>query len=586
MIERTDIISAIYDLFVIRNDVFSVQQMSGKYFPEDMCISGDILDQHLNGVRTIGIYTISKEKKCKWICYDFDGENLPKEKGKAVIVYNHLKEMGYDAIIEFSGKKGYHVWIFFNETDAYSAYQFGRQVCNGYEVHEIFPKQYEIKEDGLGNLVKLPFGIHQVSKNRSYLLHPITYEEVAFQDGLEMMYALSKREKKEIPKYVKVETEVVSVPVSEMKDEMSDVTRYLINNGVGEGHRHKKEWFITVDLYFAGWSEQEILEQVLIFNKNCRPPKDEHLVINHVNSILKNPKDYIEKFGFIKEESIESALKWIMKRENERTERNKMADKEVIAFDQRLFNYSVAMAFVKNMRIITTEDTGEIMYYNKENGIYEENGEEKIESVCIQYLNKYKTTSAMKEVLANIKAKTFVKRKSINQSKMVFAIKNGIFNIETMELNKFSPDIILTTSIPVKYDATTECPKFKKFLTEIIDERDMLNIQEFFGYCLYRDYHIHKAFMLYGSGSNGKSTLINVLKNLLGEDNVISIPLQDFDSDKFSSAYLFNKLANMYADLPDKALHNTGRFKMLTGNDMISAQKKFLASFNFTNYAH
>ena len=137
----------------------------------------------------------------------------------------------------------------------------------------------------------------------------------------------------------------------------------------------------------------------------------------------------------------------------------------------------------------------------------------------------------------------------------------------------------------IEYNEKADCPLFKKFIKEVISENDVLNIQEFFGYCLYRDYHIHRAFMLFGAGSNGKSTILKVIKALLGSDNIVSIPLQEFDTDRFASAYLYNKLADTYADLPGKALYNTGKFKMLTGNDMISGQLKFKSSFNFTNFA-
>jgi len=148
-----------------------------------------------------------------------------------------------------------------------------------------------------------------------------------------------------------------------------------------------------------------------------------------------------------------------------------------------------------------------------------------------------------------------------------------------------TPDIIFLNKIPVNYTIDAGCPKIKEFISEIVPESDILLTQEMFGYCLYRDYSLDKAFLLIGEGSNGKSTLLNLLTKFLGKENVSSISLQDLDTNRFAIAELHGKLANIYADLPDLALNHTGKFKMLTGGDIISAERKFKGHFTFVNYA-
>jgi putative DNA primase/helicase len=61
--------------------------------------------------------------------------------------------------------------------------------------------------------------------------------------------------------------------------------------------------------------------------------------------------------------------------------------------------------------------------------------------------------------------------------------------------------------------------------------------------------------------------------------------LQELEHNRFASANLYRKLANIYADLPSVALQNPGVFKMLTGGDVVKAEKKFKDFFFFTNYA-
>jgi P4 family phage/plasmid primase-like protien len=110
-------------------------------------------------------------------------------------------------------------------------------------------------------------------------------------------------------------------------------------------------------------------------------------------------------------------------------------------------------------------------------------------------------------------------------------------------------------------------------------------IQEKFGEALWEDYPSKKATMLVGDGDNGKSTLIHVLKNLLGLSNISARHLFELEINRFAKADLYGKLANLYADLPDSALKTVGIFKMLTGGDPITAEHKFKNAFTFINFA-
>jgi putative DNA primase/helicase len=91
--------------------------------------------------------------------------------------------------------------------------------------------------------------------------------------------------------------------------------------------------------------------------------------------------------------------------------------------------------------------------------------------------------------------------------------------------------------------------------------------------------------MLVGDGANGKSTFIRLLKEFLGASNTASISLHDLQGQRFATAQLNDKHANLYPDLESKALYQTGIFKALTGEDQLTADKKFRDHFNFVNHA-
>jgi putative DNA primase/helicase len=91
--------------------------------------------------------------------------------------------------------------------------------------------------------------------------------------------------------------------------------------------------------------------------------------------------------------------------------------------------------------------------------------------------------------------------------------------------------------------------------------------------------------MFDGGGANGKSTLVNMLTTYIGEDNTSNIALQDLIHKRFARGQLYNKHLNIYSDLSSQAVEDTGIFKMITGSDMIYADRKFKDGFNFRSFA-
>lgn len=171
---------------------------------------------------------------------------------------------------------------------------------------------------------------------------------------------------------------------------------------------------------------------------------------------------------------------------------------------------------------------------------------------------------------------------STNPHKLVVA--NGVLDLTQRELLPFDPDLYALSALPVTYDPDAQCPRIEQFIDEVAPE-DKDTLQEWVGFHLWRAYPFHKAMMLLGEGANGKSTFLNLLKALLGKENVSNIGLYDLNMDRFAKAQLYGKLANISPDLPAKRLTVTGTFKALTGEDSISAQFKYHPHFIFQNHA-
>jgi P4 family phage/plasmid primase-like protien len=166
-------------------------------------------------------------------------------------------------------------------------------------------------------------------------------------------------------------------------------------------------------------------------------------------------------------------------------------------------------------------------------------------------------------------------------------VNNGILDIDSMDFAPHTPKFITRVSIPATYDPTVDCPLIKKFLAEVLQPEEVPVVEEIAGYLLLRDLPLQKAMMFVGEGANGKSTLLNLLVAFVGRENVSNVSLQALSGEKssFATSQLVGKLANIFADLPQKPLSDTGVFKVLTGGDPISVERKYEHAHSYVNYA-
>lgn len=135
--------------------------------------------EHLKGERTYAPYQISQNNTIKWVCFDIDSyhdvdPSLIHEKVRAVAA-NIYKKLGPNhCLVEKSGSKGFHVWIFFSEPiDVALGFALGHELVQEIpttnDIHiEIYPKQQTNKV--FGNTVKLPLGIHQKTGERCWFV--------------------------------------------------------------------------------------------------------------------------------------------------------------------------------------------------------------------------------------------------------------------------------------------------------------------------------------------------------------------------------------------------------------------------------
>jgi P4 family phage/plasmid primase-like protien len=245
----------------------------------------------------------------------------------------------------------------------------------------------------------------------------------------------------------------------------------------------------------------------------------------------------------------------------------------------------VANEILSENYVVALRDTKEIYIYNQERGIYISEGESNIQEAVKKKLQDLSNSHRINEVIKDVTVRTYVSRTKLGVPDNLLILKNGVYNLETDILMPHSPDYMATSSIPIEYIQNATCPKITQFLGEVLRPEDFDLMIELIGYCLFRGHPIARIFVLTGVGRNGKSRLLTLISRFLGKNNVSSLTLQEIAQDRFAKAQLYNKLANVAADIPATPIKYTGDIKALTGEDSVSAQHKFQSRFEFINYA-
>ena len=167
-------------------------------------------------------------------------------------------------------------------------------------------------------------------------------------------------------------------------------------------------------------------------------------------------------------------------------------------------------------------------------------------------------------------------------------VANGMLDIRTMELVPHDPKYGSRTQLPVNYNPKAFSQRWHDFLKEIFPEDETYAkrglLQQFFGYCLLRDCRYQKALFLYGTGANGKTTVLDVLQAAVGRENTSSLSLADL-TQRFKAQFLRDKLINLATETNTRDPLATELLKAVIGGDPITAEQKYGEQFQFRPYA-
>jgi putative DNA primase/helicase len=166
-------------------------------------------------------------------------------------------------------------------------------------------------------------------------------------------------------------------------------------------------------------------------------------------------------------------------------------------------------------------------------------------------------------------------------------VQNGTLDLRTGVLRPARRDDFMTKTAAVDYRADASCPEFERLLNRLFENVPAVRayLQKIFGYSLTGETSEQCFFIFYGTGSNGKSTVLRAILDLLGDYGVTTRPEtflvkrgEGIPNDV--AALAGARLVVALESEQNKQLAE-GLMKGMTGGDKISARKLHKEFFTF-----
>lgn len=233
---------------------------------------------------------------------------------------------------------------------------------------------------------------------------------------------------------------------------------------------------------------------------------------------------------------------------------------------------------VRSVLLDLERNSYEFWSYDQETKIWRQDGIQKLKKQANKELEEKYSQAVLNEIKGRLEAQDVIDYKETGAGDGKVAVKNGILDLKENKVRDIQKEDYVTSKLPVRFKGGVGTPDlWEEYLQEVVPSQSARDtLQEFAGYCLMPwTAKYERGLMLLGPTDSGKSVFLDVMRELLGKENVSQESLQDLSNSRWGVASLKGKLANIDHDLDPKSIEDVGTVKKLTsGNEMMAERKR------------
>lgn len=302
------------------------------------------------------------------------------------------------------------------------------------------------------------------------------------------------------------------------------------------------------------------------FNRQLWRLKSSSLTAKQREETIKIINDYVA-VSPLSDEELQATLL--------RSENNEdLIQKEFFNGSGTFMHYKLGDFLIQYLNIKKGNSSNELYHYNEKKNIYE-NNEDYIKGQMTLLIPSLKDHQK-NEVLHYLHSKLELDKVMFNRNPYTIVFKNGVLDVATMDFFDHSPSHLETIQIGVNYNPLADSEVADEFFkTATLNNEDLQTLlYESIGYSLLKTVDMASCFILTGSGRNGKSTFLDLVKGVVGDKNATSVDFKELGRN-FGIGGLANKLVSLAGDISNQRINDSDMFKKIVSGDMVRIDEKY-----------
>ncbi len=614
-----------FHAMAVKTDRFGQYSPGGGAYWSTAELTDGVLWNHFLGKRTIGLGVTSPDDYCRLVVVDLDNhvsdESTNQNLAYAIVLRDRLNELGFTCLIENSdGKGGIHLWIvFYSPVPSAIAFRFIRGIVRDYKEHgleeiETFPKSPSVQhtEAKCGHYLRLP-GKHHKRDHWSTFYG--TSDWMTLEESVQVFLHLPLNDptlipviEEEAPKRRRVAA--TSPAKAEKNEALAKDALRCISPDVDYDTWLK----IGQALHFEGghmlplWIEWSAKSKNFVDDAECRAKwatfsrDTDGVKIGTLFHLAKEagwsgPSVKIKNQPPLKR-AVDLTLDVTGSESNDNPPQPGYSGRSYAEDDRNDIGnaYHFAGTYAGELRYcaawekwlvwdgcrwkIDDEERPLKLAMDLVVGMFSETAGRQRSKDAAEHVQQSANISRLRAMIALAGSSLPVRLESLDRNGWLLNCKNGVVDLRTGNLQAHDRDDNITKLCPTDFDPNAEAPRWTQFLEEVFagDTDLILFVQRLLGYSLTAAVTEQILAIFYGTGANGKSTLLKAFMDTIGSDYTMQC-MPDFlmtkkrEGHPTEKASLFGKRFVSCAETEESIHLDEATVKMLTGGEKIMARR-------------